>query len=120
MNGAHDMGGMHGFGPVQPEGAGEPLFHAPWERRALGLTLAKNLLMPLLVAGAGWLMGLGGLPLVVVVVLACLPAGANTLLFAQRYGVAQDTITATVGLSTFLGLLTVPPVMLLAAWALLP
>ena len=28
MNGVHDMGGMHGFGPVQPE-ADEPVFHAP-------------------------------------------------------------------------------------------
>jgi nitrile hydratase subunit beta len=41
MNGPHDMGGKHGFGPVQPE-ANEPLFHAPWERRALGLTLAMG------------------------------------------------------------------------------
>jgi nitrile hydratase len=39
MNGVHDMGGLHSFGPVQLE-ADEPLFHAPWERRALGLTLA--------------------------------------------------------------------------------
>ena len=31
MNGAHDMGGMHGFGPVEPE-ADEPVFHAEWER----------------------------------------------------------------------------------------
>ena len=42
MNGVHDMGGLHGFGPVLHEGAGEPLFHAPWERRALGLTLAMG------------------------------------------------------------------------------
>ncbi len=42
MNGVHDMGGLHGFGPVQPEGPAEPLFHAPWERRALGLTLAMG------------------------------------------------------------------------------
>jgi nitrile hydratase subunit beta len=42
MNGPHDMGGHHGFGPVQPEGPAEPLFHAPWERRALGLTLAMG------------------------------------------------------------------------------
>ena len=41
MNGIHDMGGMHGFGPVQIE-ADEPLFHAAWERRALGLTLAMG------------------------------------------------------------------------------
>jgi nitrile hydratase len=41
MNGVHDMGGMHGFGPVPLEDH-EPLFHAPWERRALGLTLAMG------------------------------------------------------------------------------
>ena len=84
-------------------------------RSAFGLTLAKNLLMPALVAGAGVLLGVGGLPLVVVVVVACLPAGANTLIFAQRYGVAEDTITATIGFSTFVGLLTVPLVMLACA-----
>ena len=39
MNGVHDMGGMHCFGPVQPE-TGEPVFHADWERRALAVTLA--------------------------------------------------------------------------------
>jgi nitrile hydratase beta subunit len=41
MNGVHDMGGMHGFGPVQPE-TETAKFHAPWERRALGLTLAMG------------------------------------------------------------------------------
>jgi nitrile hydratase subunit beta len=41
MNGVHDMGGLQGFGPVAPE-AHEPLFHAAWERRALGLTLAMG------------------------------------------------------------------------------
>lgn len=41
MNGAHDMGGMHGFGAVQPE-ADEPWFHAEWERRAFAVTLAMG------------------------------------------------------------------------------
>ena len=41
MNGVHDMGGMHGFGPVQPE-RDEPVFHDDWERRALALTLAMG------------------------------------------------------------------------------
>ena len=41
MNGAHDMGGMHGFGPVLPE-PDEPAFHAEWERRVLALTLAMG------------------------------------------------------------------------------
>lgn len=41
MNGVHDLGGMHGFGPVRPE-VDEPVFHADWERRALALTLAMG------------------------------------------------------------------------------
>lgn len=39
MNGIHDMGGMDGMGPIEPE-RDEPLFHAPWEARALALSLA--------------------------------------------------------------------------------
>jgi nitrile hydratase beta subunit len=41
MNGAHDMGGVHGFGAVMPE-PDEPVFHADWERRVLALTLAMG------------------------------------------------------------------------------
>lgn len=36
MNGIHDMGGMHGFGPVIPE-RDEPPFHATWEGRVQGI-----------------------------------------------------------------------------------
>jgi len=36
MNGIHDMGGMHGFGPVVSE-ANEPVFHAAWEARVFAL-----------------------------------------------------------------------------------
>ena len=41
MNGAHDLGGQHGFGPVEAE-PDEPAFHAEWERRAFALTLAMG------------------------------------------------------------------------------
>jgi len=41
MNGVHDMGGMHGFGPVEAE-ASEPVFHAEWERRTFALVLAAG------------------------------------------------------------------------------
>lgn len=41
MNGPQDLGGQMGFGPVAPE-QDEPVFHAPWERRALALTLAMG------------------------------------------------------------------------------
>ena len=41
MNGAQDLGGMMGFGPVVPE-ANEPPFHGEWEKRTLALTLAMG------------------------------------------------------------------------------
>ncbi|AVO45822.1 nitrile hydratase subunit beta [Phreatobacter cathodiphilus] len=36
-----DLGGRKGLGPVVPE-RDEPLFHAPWEARALAITLAMG------------------------------------------------------------------------------
>ena len=36
MNGIHDMGGMHGMGPIEPE-SNEPVFHEPWEGRVYAL-----------------------------------------------------------------------------------
>ena len=41
MNGAHDLGGGHGHGPIAPD-PNEPLFHADWERKAFSLTLAMG------------------------------------------------------------------------------
>jgi nitrile hydratase len=41
MNGAHDMGGVHGFGPVILE-PNEPTFHAEWEKRVFALVLASG------------------------------------------------------------------------------
>src|SRR5215470_5546068 len=43
MNGVHDMGGMHGFGKVEPE-PDEPVFHAPWEGRVLAMNRAMGYL----------------------------------------------------------------------------
>ena len=39
MNGVHDMGGMHGFGPVRPDGTVSP-FHTPWEGRVCAMMRA--------------------------------------------------------------------------------
>jgi|SRR5579872_4024962 len=39
MNGVHDLGGMHGFGPV-PHEKNEPVFHAPWESRVYAMDRA--------------------------------------------------------------------------------
>jgi nitrile hydratase len=37
MNGVHDMGGMHGMGPIHHE-VNEPVFHEEWEGRVYALT----------------------------------------------------------------------------------
>lgn len=34
MDGPHDLGGRHGFGPINPE-QDEPVFHSEWERSVL-------------------------------------------------------------------------------------
>jgi nitrile hydratase subunit beta len=39
MNGIHDMGGMHGMGPIRHE-KNEPVFHETWEGRVYALTRA--------------------------------------------------------------------------------
>lgn len=41
MSRVHDMGGRYGDGPVDPA-PGEPMFHQPWHRRAMALTLAAG------------------------------------------------------------------------------
>ena len=41
MNGAHDMGGMMGFGPVAAE-TDEPVFHAEWEKRMMAMNVATG------------------------------------------------------------------------------
>ncbi len=83
----------------------------PHLRWALRLTLAKNFVLPALVAGFGLWWGLGGLPLVVMVVTAALPMGTNVFMFAQRYDVAEELATASLTVSSVVALLTVPLVM---------
>jgi len=40
VNGVHDMGGMHGLGPIEP-GPDQPVFHQDWERRVHALVIAS-------------------------------------------------------------------------------
>ena len=41
MNGIHDMGGMHGMGPIERE-RNEPVFHHSWEGRVFALRRAMG------------------------------------------------------------------------------
>lgn len=85
-------------------------------RGALGIALVKNLLHPALVLGLGKLLGLGGVPLAAMVLAASLPVGANVFLFSQRYRTAEEVVTASVAVSTALGLATLPLVLIAIRW----
>jgi len=45
-----------------------------------------------------------------------MPMGANVFLFAQRYRTKEEMITASVAVSTVLGLVTVTAVMSFVSW----
>ncbi|MFT4192492.1 MAG: AEC family transporter [Comamonas sp.] len=85
-------------------------------RSALLLVVMKNLLHPAVLVALGLLLGLSGLPFTVMAVCASLPIGANVYLYALRYQVAEQEVTAAVALSTLCGLLTMALVMLLARY----
>lgn len=106
------------FAPMALVLVGITLAHTavgPQWRGALGLAGVKNLLHPLLVWLLCLLLGVQGLPMTVMVVAAALPIGSNVFLFSQRYGVAQELITASVFVSTSLALVTLTAVLLMLA-----
>ena len=45
MNGIHDMGGMHGFGPIRRD-AEAPVFHQTWEGRLFAIRQATPIPIP--------------------------------------------------------------------------
>lgn len=107
------------FGPIALVLVGVSLAKTPmlgfW-RTALAIAICKNLLVPAAVAASAWLVGIRGLPLVVMIVAAGLPTGANVFLFAQRYKVVQELTTATMGVSTVLAAVTLSIIMLLVSF----
>lgn len=109
------------FGPVALVLVGVTLAQTAIGRHlkgALGISVLKTIVHPILMAAAGWALGLRGLPLTVMVVAAALPVGANVFLFSQRYHKAEDLVTASVAVSTAMGLVTISVVMaLLRHWA---
>jgi malonate transporter and related proteins len=107
------------FGPLALVLVGVSLASTPmaghW-RAALWITASKNLVLPVLVGVSGWLWGLQGLALTVLVVAAGLPTGANVFLFAQRYKVVQELTTASMGVSTVMALFSLSLIMLVMSW----
>jgi len=86
-------------------------------RGALGLSLAKLLLLPALVlVTARWGFGLHGVPLSVLVMMAALPVGSNPLIFAQRYATLPAEATAAIVFSTLAFVGTAAGWLALLAW----
>jgi predicted permease len=99
---------------------GMSLAYYGWPRTwngLVGLVAAKLLLMPAVVFGVGhWLLGLSGMPLAVIVMIAALPTGSNALIFAQRYRALEAEVTAATVISTVLYVATAPAWLALLAW----
>ncbi|MEZ5607327.1 MAG: AEC family transporter [Burkholderiaceae bacterium] len=85
-------------------------------RGALQIAALKTVLHPLLMAAAGWALGLSGLPLKVMVVAAALPIGANVFLFSQRYHKEEELVTAGVAVSTVMAMGSISVVMGVLSW----
>ncbi|TXI66161.1 MAG: AEC family transporter [Limnohabitans sp.] len=104
------------FGPIALVLVGVTLSQTPvgqqW-KHALRLSLVKTVVHPALMAAVGWLLGLRGLQLGVMVLAAGLPIGANVFLFSQRYRKEEDMITAAVAVSTALAVVTISAVLAL-------
>lgn len=76
---------------------------------AIVLSVLKLLVLPAVVLAIGHLaMGLDGLALAVVVMVAALPVGSNALIFSQRYETLEAEATAAIVFSTFAFVLTAP------------
>ena len=104
------------FGPVALVLVGITLAQTPVGENfkgAMKISVVKTFIHPMLMAAAGYAMGMRGLHLTVMVVAAALPIGANVFLFSQRYQKEEDVVTAAVAVSTTLALVSVTLVMAL-------
>lgn len=104
------------FGPVALVLVGITLAQTPVGENfkgAMKISVVKTFVHPVLMAAAGYAMGMRGLHLTVMVVAAALPIGANVFLFSQRYQKEEDVVTAAVAVSTALALVSVTLVMAL-------
>ena len=73
-------------------------------RAAFAITVAKNFVHPLFIFGVAWALGLSPLATAVLVTCAALPMGSNVFLFAQRYSVNENVVTAATAISSLAAL----------------
>lgn len=77
--------------------------------QAVKTSALKLLVQPALVlVSAHWLFGLSGLPLMVIVICAALPTGANATMFSMRYKTLEQEVNTSLVLSTVAFVLAAP------------
>jgi malonate transporter len=104
------------FGPLALVLVGVSVANATISRNilsALAISGVKTLIHPLLMGMVGYIFGLRGMSLNVLVVTASLPIGANVFLFSQRYQKAEELVTASVAISTLMAVFSMTLVMTL-------
>ena len=78
-------------------------------RGAVALSVMKLVVQPVAVlAFARGVLGLAGVPLAIVVMMAALPVGSNALIFAQRYRTLQAETSTAIVVSTLAFVATAP------------
>ena len=70
--------------------------------------LIRLIAVPAIVAGLAWFLPVSPLVKGVLVVIAAMPGSANSVLFAQQYGVSRTLSSRYVFVSTVLSVLTIP------------
>lgn len=85
-------------------------------KTGLLLALTKNCIHPVVMFALGMLVGLKGVGFKVMILSAALPIGANVYLYATRYKVAEQEVTASIAASTVLALITLTAVMLASTY----
>ncbi|MCZ0960036.1 AEC family transporter [Paracoccus benzoatiresistens] len=81
------------------------------------LSGAKLVLHPLAVALAAWALRVEPFAAGVMIAAAALPVAGNVYILAQHFGVAQQRVSAAILISTALGIVTIPLVMVLIGQA---
>ncbi|MCC5909580.1 MAG: AEC family transporter [Clostridiaceae bacterium] len=78
------------------------------EEKILWLSFARLIVIPMIVMGVLWVMGLRGLLLGVPVVISAMPAAANTAVFATLYNSDYYLASKGIFITTLLSLITIP------------
>ncbi|MTE00228.1 AEC family transporter [Paracoccus sp. YIM 132242] len=81
------------------------------------LSAAKLVLHPLAVGLAAWALGVQPFAAGVMIAAAALPVAGNVYILAQHFGIAQQRVSAAILISTALGIVTIPLVMMLIGQA---